>query len=163
MNQPTFVASIDAKSIYAILKEAEVGAVVPYKVMSEAIGRNVRNGARGAMETARKMAQRELGFVFGVIPKEGLRRLTEVEKVGSGAQFITKIRRAAQRGIDRQRTVKNPEALPPEIKVRSFVYESVLGMVASSMQEKKINKIEAKVQQTQASLPLAKTLEAFKD
>lgn len=162
MKAPTFVASIDAKRICVLLASSHVGQLIPYREMSEAIGRDIQTEARTVLNTARRIVQRDRSYVFGTVPKEGLKRLSDVEIVQTGAQTVSKIRHASRRGINRI-TAADPVQLPIESRVQMNTYLSVFGMLHVSLQEKRLKQLEERVARAESRLPLDTTLDAFKD
>jgi len=159
--EPTFIASIDVKTICKAFSEAQVGQIITYETLSRLIGRDVQTEARNVLVSARKITQRELGYVFGTIQGEGLKRLSDIEIVQTGAQTVVKIRRSSRRGVER---ISNavPEKLPIEGRVQMNTYLSVLAMLQTSLQNQRIKKLEERVAQAESRLSLDKTLDAFK-
>ena len=90
--------SIDSKMLYDRLIKAEVGAVIPYRELTEVISRDVQGPARGNMNTARHRALRHNGMVFEAVWKVGLKRLNDTEVVAVGEASLGRIRRVARRG-----------------------------------------------------------------
>jgi hypothetical protein len=162
MRGPQFVASLDVKTLCKAFAESYVGQVFTYKDLSKLIGRDVQTEARSILVSARKITQRALGYVFGTIQDEGLKRLSDIEIVQTGAQTVTKIRHASRRGAERIAHAA-PEKLPIEARVQQNTLLSVLAMVHSAMTEKRLKKLEERVAQAESRLSLDKTLEAFKD
>ena len=81
MKEPQFVASIDVKTLCKAFAESHVGQIFTYKDLSQLIERDVQTEARNILTSARKITQRELGYVFGTIHGEGLKRLSDIEIV----------------------------------------------------------------------------------
>lgn len=153
--------SLDAKLLYERLKSAKIGDVVTYQELSNIIGRDVLDPGRGLLQTARRKALREDYFVFGIVRKEGLKRLSDLEIVATGEDTVGRIRRTARRGFRTITAVKDFEALPNEAKIRHNVYASMLGAVAMAASAPQMKKLEKKVSEAKAQLSLTKTLEAF--
>lgn len=162
MKKPTFIASFDVRSLCNLMANTDIGQILSYEEMSKVIGRDVQTEARGALVSARRITQRELGYVFGTIYRLGLKRLSDVEIVQTGAQSVVKIHHASRRGADRIANAA-PEKLPIESRVQMNTYLSVLAMVHAVSTEKRLKRLEEKVAQAEARLPLERTLEAFKD
>ena len=101
MKSPTFVASMDAKRLCLLLESSYVGQLVTYKELSTAIGKDVQTEGRSILNSARRIVQRELSYVFGTVANQGLKRLSDVEIVQTGAQTVSSIRHASRRGINR--------------------------------------------------------------
>lgn len=162
MKSPTFIASLDAKRLCLLLESTPVGRLVTYKDLSAAIGRDVQTEARGVLYSARLIVQREISYVFGTVPNEGLKRLSDVEIVQTGAQTVSRIRRASRSGINRI-TAADPVQLPVEARVQMNTYLSLLGMLHTSLQEKRLKQLEERVARAESRLPLDTTLDAFKE
>ena len=162
MKSPTFIASLDAKRLCLLLEASYVGQLITYKEMSSAIGRDVQTEARAALNSARRIVQRELSYVFGTVPNEGLKRLNDVEIVQTGAQTVKSIRHASGRGIKRI-AAADPSRLPVDSRIQMNTYLSVLGMLHVSLQEKRIKALEQRVAQAESRLPLNATLDSFKN
>jgi hypothetical protein len=161
-NRPTFTASYDVRTLVLYLSECPVGKLITYQEMSGLIDKDVQTEARHILTSARKITQREHGIVFGTIPEEGLKRLSDYEIVQTGQDTVVKIRRASHRGVTRI-AVAQPEKLSLEQRTQQNTYLSFLAMLHLASQEKRIKKLEAKVKEVQARLPLDTTLEAFKE
>lgn len=154
--------SIDAKVIYDRLKTAIVGELIPYKELNDLVDRNLQKD-RGPLTTARRIAQRNDQVVFDCVLNSGLRRLSDVEVVGTGAQTVRRIRSAAKNGARKITSVKDYAGLPNESKIEHNMYASVFGAVYAAMAPKRLEKVSQRVIANDSSqLPLAKTLEAFK-
>lgn len=157
--------SVDARLLQQRLKIVPVGETVTYETLAAVIGRECRpqHKAYGALTTARARAQRDDGMVFDAVHRVGLKRLTDVEIVAGGAAVIERVRRAARKGTRRLLAVQNFDALPNEAKIKHNAYASMLGAMVSISTERKVKQLEKYVQNTQAALPLAKTLEVCKE
>jgi|GEM_PF-3934064 len=121
--KPIKEVSADARLLYQRLAKMEVGDFVSYKELREIIGRDVQNEARGYLNTARLMCEREESKTFGVIINEGLKCLNGSEivntaapvhrrPVGSGQRRkdqIERLRLDPRRDGDDGETEKHPE------------------------------------------------------
>ncbi len=161
-SKPVREASVDARLLYQRLAKMNVGDFVSYKELGEIVGRDVQNEARGYLNTARLMCEREESKTFGVIINEGLKCLDGSEIVNTAAFSISHIKRTSQRSMRRLRCIEDLSALGNDEKIKLNAYASILGVMAAMAKQKNIRKIEAKVQETQEQLPYAKALEAFK-
>ena len=156
--------SVDARMLHQHLATIKIGEIVTWEAMSNIIGRPVSPGNSGysALMTARNRAQNDEGFVFDAVARVGLKRLADVDIVNGGQAAIDKMRRAARRGVKRLLSVNNFADLPNDAKIKHNTYASLLGAVVHMSQDARVKKLEAHVGNTQAALPLAKTLEIFK-
>jgi hypothetical protein len=66
------------------------------------------------------------------------------------------------RGLRKIASVQNYDALTHEQKVAHGVTASALSVLAYATKEAQLKRIEAVIQKSPSTLPLAKTLEAFK-
>ena len=78
---PAFKRSIDTQTVVDRLRASEIGDLVTYASISEALGRDVTNGARSVLQSARRIVLNEDQMVFGVVTRVGLKRLSDVEIV----------------------------------------------------------------------------------
>lgn len=156
--------SVDARLLHQRLKEVGVGETITWEELSKTAGRNVSAGhaGYGALATARRRAQVDDGMVFDAVSKVGLKRLSDVDIVNTGQSTVDRVRRAARKGAKRLLSVRDFNGLPNELKIKHNAYASLLGAVAAISQEAKVHQLEKHVQNAQAALPLAKTLEVFK-
>ena len=153
--------SIDSKMLYDRLIKAEVGAVIPYRELTEVISRDVQGPARGNMNTARHRALRHNGMVFEAVWKVGLKRLNETEVVAVGEARLGRIRRVARRGLEKLGSVQKFDALPEAAKVKHNAAVSILGAFRLMSAPDKMKKFEQEIANTQGKLALAGTLELF--
>lgn len=153
--------SLDSRAVCERLSRAIVGEVVTYKELCELTKRDIQHRDRHILATAIGAQLRE-GVVFSSITNVGVKRLADVEIVSIGEQAIPRIRRAARRAARKLASVKSFDEMPREQKTRHNALLSVLGAVAHFTDTKRVAKVESKVASTEgATLPLAKTLEAF--
>lgn len=153
--------SIDTRVCVNRLKEAKSGEVIPYKELSELIGRDVQNSAYSVLFSARRIVERDYRIVFHPIRSIGLKRLDDTGIVSVGESTLSKIRKVTKRGIKQIACVQDFNNLSQEQKIKHNTYLSMLGVMHHASQGKSVQKLENKVREAQASLPLAKTLEAF--
>lgn len=162
MKEPMFIASLEVQKLCTAFAESYIGQLFTYKYLSSLINKDVQTEARSILVSARKITQRELGFVFGTVYGQGLKRLSDIEIVQTGGETVVKIRRTSRRGAERIAHAA-PEKLPVETRIQQNMYLSVLAMVHSTMTEKRLKKLEERVAQAESRLPLDKTLDAFRD
>lgn len=155
-----FEMSIDSQTILKRLSEAEIGEVISYSDMNKLIGRSVQAEAHYCLQTAMRNMLSD-GKVFAVVRGEGVRRLADAEIVGVGEYALAHMRRTARRAGRKLLAVEDFDALPNEIKIRHNAIASVLGAIEHFSHPLRVKRIEGKVAQAQARLPLKKTLEAF--
>lgn len=157
-----FQLSIDTRHIYERLIKAETGEVINYKELSLIIGRNIQNGARSNLTSARRIAERDDHYVFDVVRGVGIRRLNDQEMCGLGESALSHIKRTSRRCVKRMVCVRDFSSLPKVAQTKHNTYVSVFSMLTEMAKPSNIKKIEHKVSETNQTLPFNKTLEAFK-
>lgn len=156
-----FDLNVDTQVIIGILKQTKVGDLIPYAVMSEAIKRDVMHRARYVMDSARRVLLREEGMVFGPVTGQGLRNMSDVEKVGSAPRYIESMRRKATKGIKVVTAVKFDE-LPAHTKTEHNVALSIFGALKQATTAGSQKKIEAAVVENNGALLASKqAMQAF--
>jgi len=161
--RPIGLLSIDVKTIYDRIIKAGVGDTITYAEMEGLIGRPVREHGQWILMSARRRALMQNGMVFGVVKKIGVRRLSDSEIVNLGADFVGRVHRLSNKAVRTIACVQDFNALPAEAKLKHGTYASAMGMLAYITREKQIKRLEERVDKAQASLPLQKTLDAFKE
>jgi len=157
-----FVASIDMLKLCELMEAVPELGPLSYETMSDAIGRDVRNGARHIMESARRRVQEQYGIVFICDRTKGLRRLANEEIAPHASEEGTgKIRRTAHRSI-KQIEAADYDKLSNDQRIAHNVARSWLGALHLSAKPNQRKEIERRVAEAHESLPFAKTLEAFK-
>lgn len=161
--------SVEARILYDHLITIPVGGEVSYAALSALIETSVQvSPGRGALNTARRMAERDNQIVFRPIRGAGLLRLNDVEIVDTGDDALASIRRKAKSAA-RTLTCVDYLALPEQSKIRHNTTLAILAVQQSLAQEKTLLKLGAAfeskkrvptvketVQQFLASLPEAK-------
>lgn len=154
--QPEFKLSTDSAALALRLTEVAVGDIVRYDDLSKAIGRDVRSSAAGALESARRVAQRDSRAVFASVRGEGLRRLTDAEIVDLSDSGRDRIRRQAKRTAKKLVCV-DYDALPAEKKVKHNAALSMMGALASIATDTAQKRLEKQIAETGKQLPAAKS------
>jgi hypothetical protein len=152
--------SVDTQVLERLLRQAAIGAVVTYAEMAKAIGRDVQDGARHLMQSARRRLLAQDRIVFGVVINVGLKRLDDHGVVGTAAGRLKHIRRTATAGAREMGSVQDFAALPNDEKIRHNMALGVYGVLRHVTKEKTLAKLAAA---TGEKLPLAKMLEAVKE
>src|SRR5690348_7295398 len=67
--------SLDARLLKQRLDDVKEDEEITYDTLSEIIGRNVQNGARGCLYTALRLVRKENGAIFATVRGVGLKRL----------------------------------------------------------------------------------------
>lgn len=152
--------SADTRAVVDYLRK-ETEPVVPYAKLNELTGRSLNGKHRYILISALKHLLANDGLVYGAVRGVGIKRLNDTEIVAAGSETLPRIRRAARRGIKRLTSVQDFNALKPDDQTKHNALVSVLGVMAHAAKPKSLEKIEERVQQAKASLPLKRTLEAF--
>lgn len=101
---------------------------VSYDRITEAAGKPLEE-IRPTLINVRRYLERDEGIVFETVRGEGLRRLTDAEKVASAAKFSRSIHRTAGRGVQRINAVSDFAALTNEEQlsatIRRTMFEAV--------------------------------------
>jgi hypothetical protein len=157
-----FTSSYETRVVYQRLRKLAVGEVVPYRELSELIGEDVQTLGRGAVNSARRIVLRDNRIVTDAVTNVGIKRLSDGEAVAGAARTFSKVRRTAQRGIDRL-TAVDFDALPGGDKVLHNASLSALAVVKLMGRSKSVERIAAAVNTADTGrLPIARTLELFR-
>jgi hypothetical protein len=158
-----FTVSVDTKAVIEILKPCSPKTVVTYEEIQKKIGRNPQKEGRSSVHSARRILERD-GILFAPVKNIGLMRLDDSGVVHAAEGEVHGIRRKASRGFNRiSRGVQNYTNLTQGDKVKFNASASILGMLSSALHPSKLKRLEDKVKGESGALPLARTLEAFKD
>lgn len=154
--------SIDSRVLYdRLIKMSYDQNFISYKDLSKIIGRNIQDEARGNLATARRMALREDGMVFGVVRNKGLKLLNDIETVNTGEDTLHRISRISRKGAKQVISISDFDGLPNDIKSKHNAILSVLGAFRAITKPKAIKRLEAKIGIVRKQLPVAKTLRVF--
>lgn len=139
----TFKLSADSSTIAFLLRQAQIGDVVTYEAISEAIGRDVRENCMGALQTARSLVQRENRMVFDVVRKIGLKRLDNDSIVDLSDRAREQARRLAKR-TSKKLVCVDYDSLSREKQTKHNASLSVFSCIA----ELSTNKAQARLSKT---------------
>lgn len=159
--------SLESQLLHAYLTKAAESAaaggkrVLSYDELSTVVCRNVQREARHCLTTARKKLLREQNVFFDCLRSVGLKLCDDDEKVEAGASFLRKIRRSARQGAKITASVQDYATMSREKQVQHNAQLSLYGAMYDMTAQNKVKALEAKVEQAQKKLPLAKTLEAI--
>lgn len=157
-----FQKSSDTKIIESVLGECEVGSTITYDAITRAIGRDVRDHAMGALNSARKALLNEKGLVFDVIPNVGFVRLDDKSIVQSTESDRKKMHRASKRALKKLAVVNYGE-LDEETKRKHTTASAQMGVMAMFSQKTSTKKIEARLSDKSIALSIGDTLRMFVD
>jgi len=153
--------SLDAQTLLDVLLEMQPGDFVSYQDLSDLIGKDVQVGeGYRALFRARTILEREERQVVTPVPGEGIRCLTDEEKVDSGCGFVGKAGRAGARGVSRVSCVESFEHLPNEKKIEHNYVLSIAGAIQHFARPKTRKQIEERIAQTRKPMACDETLNA---
>jgi hypothetical protein len=157
-----FTASYETRLLYERLRKLEVKEIVSYQELSKIIGQDVQESGRGALTSARKMAQRDDRIVTDAVTNVGITRIGDVETIASASLTFKKVRRAVQRGTERLTSVdfdnlSNDDKIRHNASISAFMVMKMMG------RPKTVERLAAAVNTTNTGqLPIARTLELFR-
>lgn len=154
-------ASATTRLLHARLAKCLIGETVPYPELSEIAKRDIQKN-RGFLDSARRMAMRIEGFVFGAVSGVGLKRLNDSGIADAVSTDFKKIHRSANRGIRKAEKISDITSLPPDRRTHFLATASCLAAIAHASRNTTLNRIGVTVEKTQAKLPLEQTIEAFR-
>jgi hypothetical protein len=155
--------STDTRALVDAGKLIAVGSVWPYEEMTAILGRDIQGDARSVLESARRIMEREYNIVFGVIRNVGLKHLTDDEAINTGQGTIDHNRRMSRRAAKRIASLKSPETVSQAAQTKQFTFLSLFGAIVHMTRPRQIEKLSSRVEAAHKELPLAKTLDAFKE
>jgi hypothetical protein len=157
-----FQCSIETKWLIDRGRRLQVGEVVTYEELSKLIGIDVREEGRGALRSARNILLRDEQIVLDSVPNVGLKRSSDSEIVQSAGAVFSKLRRGAQRGVQRLTAVADFDRLSDADKLAHNASVSALAVIKLMGKPKSVERIAASVNTANTgSLPIARTLELF--
>lgn len=154
--------SIDTQTIERLLAVVAVGEMLSYDVMTEAIGRDVQNGARHILKSACLRLLRDQQMVFAPVWGQGIKRLDDIGIVGTGVSTLKRVHNLARRGARTLAAVQDFNALPNETKVKHNLMAAQLGMLSQITSGRLAKKLEAATSAASTPMPTMKLLEAIK-
>lgn len=153
--QPEFRLSSDSKALAKELEAVEVGATVSYSQLTAAIGRDVQGGGRGALETARRIVQRDHRAVFDVVRNTGLKRLADSEIVDLSDRARDGLRHSARR-IAKKLVCVDYQKLTAAHQCKHNAALSMFGAIAEMATDTAQRRLEKNIQANTEQLPAAK-------
>jgi hypothetical protein len=154
--------SVDAQILVKTLSEVKIGQEITYEQLSKEIGRDLRNGCSGILQTARNRVFRDHGIHFCVIRGVGLRRSDNHDKVIAASSRFKRVKTQSRKGIAELASV-DYEQLSNEDRVKhnsALAQWSVFQHMLTPKAEKLLSK---KISEAGIAIPIAKTLELFKE
>lgn len=158
-----FEASVDTRFLYDRMKKAQIGETIPYEELSDLIKRDVRHAARGHMQSARTMCERDDGIVFEAVQNVGLRRIGDSQMVDTAQSSLDHIRRTSRRIKQRLASVRDFNQLPAEKRFKHNALMSLAGAIEAQTKHTAVAKVESAAKKADRQLPLAETLRLFSE
>lgn len=138
----------------------ENAEILTYEELSASIGRDVRDGARGLLGTARKHVEQDSGIALVTVRNIGLKKTKDYS--GMMDVSMTGIRRRAARITRRVLGAVATDRLDSEQQTKVSSRLSILGVIGLFTRRKGLNRLEAKVREIgNKELPTAETLRLF--
>jgi hypothetical protein len=145
------------------LIKTNIGDVVPYSELEELVGRSVRDKGAWILSSARRRAFTQNSMLFGTISKVGVKRLNDQEIVDTAGAAITRIHKASLRAARNLTAIRDFESLDTTYKTKHNTGASALALLNHITKEGQLKKLEEKVSKSLRTLPLQKTLDAFRE
>lgn len=156
--------SIDAQTLIQRLEQqADMNdySIIPYRDLSELIGREVQNGARGILETAKRHLLRERQELFvtvrgvGIVLADNDRVIAQVKRRNKSA--CSSSRRAAKESM-----AAHIETMSSDQRQQFLGAQSLAATVELMSKPSSVKRIEASVGESISALPTGKVLEFFR-
>lgn len=161
LERTMFAASAETRLLYQRICTMQIGDTVTYGELDTVIGCSSRQ--HSSLARARIMAQRDRQIVTAAVKGIGIRRLSDSETVQTVTSTMQKMRRAANRGIQRAMSLQDFDALSASDKTLHNAAISAMRAAAVVVKPKSIERLMAAVNTLQTGeLPVARTLELFK-
>jgi len=151
----------DTKLIIERLRKVSPGEEILYAEINTVVGRNVQNGARANLSSARRVVEREHQIVFGVVFGKGLRRLLNHEIPYVADQALARVGRLARRS-GRTIDAVDFESLTENDRVAHNARKGVLAVLAHGARAATVKRIEGAVANASGKLlPEVKVIAEF--
>lgn len=151
----------DTKMIIERLRKVSPGEEVAYEEINKLVGRNVQNGARSNLLSARRYVERESQIVFGVVFGKGLKRLLNHEIPYVADQALARVGRLARR-TGRSIDCVDFDALTEKDRVAHNARKGVLAVLAHGVRTTTMQRIEGAVANANGrQLPEVKVIAEF--
>lgn len=157
---PQFQMSADTKIIRSVFDECEIGQLVTYEELTAAIGRDVREFARGSIATVRKALLKERRVVFECVQDQGYMRLNDSEIVASTERDRGRLYRASSRVIRKLGCVSFDKLADSE-KVSHTVACAQFGAMQMFAKKSSAKRLEAKAKEESKPIAIGDTLKLF--
>jgi hypothetical protein len=154
----TFEMKEDARLLSQRLLKSEVAELLKYDDLTKVIGKPI-TASRGALQTARRHALREEGFVFGVERGVGIRRLTPDEIVAASVAQRKFIRNKASRAA-KELNAADYQMLSASKQLMATATMSIFLAIKSHVSDRSVQALQV-LGGSSKSLPIRETLAAL--
>lgn len=155
-----FELNPDTRMLTDALLKLQQGETISYADLGRVVSRKI-SGADPALQSARRRAEKDDGFVIATIRKEGMKRLTDVEIVALGETGAKSLRRAARRHAKRLANVNRFDDLPTEDKAKHNGAMALFSGVVAATKGSTLRRLE-EAANASGQLSLGRTFELFK-
>ncbi len=154
-----FELNPDTRLLTDAFLKMEQGETMTYEQVSKLLSRKT-SGSDGTLQSARRRAEKEDGFVFGTIRKVGLKRLDDAEIVSLGETGAKSLRRGARRSFKRVSNVHDFDSLPSAEQAKHNGALALFGGIMAASKGSTLRRLEGAAE-TSGTLSLGRTFELF--
>jgi hypothetical protein len=146
--------------LVSVLMEAEVGETVTYERLTRAIARNVQEGARSNLTSARRICRNEHGLVFATLRNVGIVRIEGADKLAVADNDLKSARRRAKRAADVCKTVTSAEyaSMTDDEKKNLQTCMVIANLMRATTDPRMRKELKAAADPTQKLLPMEDAL-----
>lgn len=146
-----FRRSYEVQTLITALSAMSIGDTASYAALSEAVGKPVA-GCTPALTSARSIVEKERGYVFGTLYRQGIKRLADAEIVQASHANRTRISRAAKKSLRHLGSIKDFTALPPDLQRTHTAHMTVMAVIAENASRATIKRLEIAAQPDPSAL-----------
>jgi len=153
--------SYETQLLVDVLKELKADEISHYELLTKTCGADVRSGIGYArLKSARRIVEVECGFLLGVVPGVGIKRLPPDEQAAIATKHIVSLKRTTHKRLKRMALVEY-DKLNQQQQQQHNTAASVLGVVAMFTTPKSLERLLGAVQQSASKLAIGDTLSLF--
>lgn len=155
-------AAPESLALVNALRDKPPGTTVSYADLAAIVGADVQVAHRSWLESARRRLLTDYGQRWDTVRKEGVKHLSDSEVAKVAIRDVQTVRRHSARAIRRNTLgIKDFGALSEDEQARQQVALSLLTLAHRSTAPKVVAKVEVRVREAKAALPVRKLLEIF--
>jgi hypothetical protein len=140
--------------------ELAVNESITHHQLSDIVRFDIRKKSFIVCRARRNAMKRNV--VIGSIRGVGYKRLDDSGIAGDVSRHRSITHRAALRGIRKSEKLADMTKLNEQQRTRFLADSSILSVIAYATTDTSLKKLEVRIEKTQAKLPLAETLDAFR-